>query len=102
MKIDYAQKQREDARLYILEALAEQVSCAQASNVLQDMTLPIKGINQNRAWVHQQLDYLANLEAISLVDGSSVKVATLTAIGKRHLDRHIVLEGVSRPPLMGV
>lgn len=99
--IDYAKKFKEDGRLIILKALAEQTNDRLASNVLQDTVLPIFGIRQNRAWVHLQMDYLANLGAISVIDAGSVKVGTLTILGRRHLDRDIALEGVTRPSMIG-
>lgn len=101
--IDYAKKIREDARLIILRALSEQANDTLASNVLQDIVLPVFGIRQDRAWVHQQLDYLANLGAVSVVTAGTVKVASLTLTGKRHIDRAegLVLEGVTRPSLSG-
>ena len=99
--IDYAKKIREDARLIILRALAEQVNDRLASNVLQDAVLPVFGVRQDRAWVHQQIDYLANLGAVSVETAATIKVATLTATGKRHIDRLIALEGVTRPSLAG-
>lgn len=101
--IDYAKKIREDARLTILKALAEQNNHTLASNVLQDTVLPVFGIRQDRPWVHLQLDYLANLGAVSVVDAGSVKVATLTRLGLRHLDRRegVTLEGVTRPSMIG-
>ncbi len=99
--IDYVTKIRNDARLIILRALSEQTNDTLASNVLQDVVLPVFGIRQERAWVHTQLDYLANLGAIQVVTANTVKVATLTTLGKRHIDREIVLENVTRPSMAG-
>lgn len=99
--IDYAKKFREDGRLVILKALAEQSNDTLASNVLQDIVLPVFGIRQNRAWVHQQMDYLANLGAIAVTDAGTIKLGTLTVIGKRHLDRDDILQGVTRPSMKG-
>ncbi|SOC83107.1 hypothetical protein SAMN05421890_1552 [Ensifer adhaerens] len=101
--IDFAEKFRQDARLIILKALAEQSNDTLASNVLQDTVLPIFGIKQDRPWVHLQLDYLANLGAVSLVTAGTVKIATLTKLGARHLDRGtgVALPGVTRPSMAG-
>ena len=99
--IDFAEKFREDSRLIILKALAEQVNDTLASNVLQDTVLPVFGIKQSRAWVHQQIDYLANLNAVEVVDAGTVKVVTLTIVGKRHLERILIIEGVTRPSMAG-
>lgn len=99
--IDYTKKIRDDARLIVLRALSEQTNDTLASNIIQDAVLPVFGIRQDRPWVHLQLDYLANLGAISLINAGTVKVATLTKLGKRHLDRDIALEDVTRPSLAG-
>ena len=99
--IDYARKIRADARLIILRALAEQVNDTLASNVLQDTVLPVFGVRQDRAWVHQQIDFLENLAAVSVVPAGSIRVVTLTATGKKHIERLVALEGVTRPSLAG-
>lgn len=99
--IDYTKKIRDDARLIVLRALSEQTNDTLASNVIQDAVLPVFGIRQDRPWVHLQLDYLANLGAITLINAGTVKVATLTKLGKRHLDRDIALEDVTRPSMAG-
>ncbi|MEO2039921.1 MAG: hypothetical protein ABGW90_14690 [Martelella sp.] len=99
--INYAKKIREDARLIILKALAEQLNDTLASNVITETVLPVFGVRQTREWVHQQLDFLANLDAIDVVEAGTVKVATLQLVGKQHLERMIALEGVSRPSLKG-
>lgn len=99
--IDYVTKIRDDARLIILRALSEQTNDTLASNVLQEVVLPVFGIRQDRAWVHLQMDYLANLGAITVISPGTVKVATLTRLGKRHLDREIALENVTRPSMAG-
>lgn len=99
--IDYTKKIRDDARLIVLRALSEQTNDTLASNIIQDAVLPVFGIRQDRPWVHLQLDYLANLGAITLINAGTVKVATLTRLGKRHLDRDIALEDVTRPSLVG-
>lgn len=99
--IDYARKIRDDARLIVLRALSEQTNDTLASNIIQDVVLPVFGIRQDRPWVHLQLDYLANLGAVTLINAGTVKVATLTKLGKRHLDRDIALEDVTRPSMAG-
>jgi hypothetical protein len=99
--IDYTKKIRDDARLIVLRALSEQTNDTLASNVIQDAVLPVFGIRQDRPWVHLQLDYLANLGAVTLINAGTVKVATLTKLGKRHLDRDIALEDVTRPSMAG-
>ncbi|CAN7259654.1 VpaChn25_0724 family phage protein [Brucella pseudogrignonensis] len=99
--IDYAKKIREDARLIILKALAEQINESLASNILQDFVLPRFAIRQDRAWVHSQIDFLANLGAVTATAEGTVKVVSLTTMGQRHLDRDIAIEGVTRPSRPG-
>jgi len=91
---------REDARLIMLKALAAQPSETLHSGHLQD-GLKTFGINEERAWVHGELEWLARMGAVSLVDNGSIKVATLTEKGARHLQRAIVIEGVKRPSRIG-
>ncbi|MEH3091990.1 MAG: hypothetical protein PGN20_15390 [Agrobacterium cavarae] len=99
--IDYAKRIREDARLIILKALAEQVNESLASNILEDEVLPRFAIRQDRAWVHTQMEYLANLGAITTIDAGTVKIGSLTTMGLRHLQRAIAIEGVTRPSRPG-
>lgn len=87
---------REQARLILLKALAEQVDERLNSDLLRE-TLELFGISKPREWVHQQLDYLAELSAVSIISAGTIKVATLTELGSRHLARTAVIEGVKRP-----
>lgn len=98
--IDYASKIREEARLIILKALAEQTNESLSSSLLEPV-LARFAIHQDRPWIHQQLDYLRNMDAVTVLDAGSVKIATLTDLGHRHLDRHVVIEGVKRPSRPG-
>lgn len=94
--IDWQRIRRERGRLVILKALAEQVNGTLDSSVLEDI-LRMFAIAEDRIWIHEQMDYLQASEAVTLVSAGSVKIATLTRRGRRHLDREVVLEGVSRP-----
>jgi len=87
---------REEARLIILKALAEQVNESLSSSMIEPV-LQTFAIYQERAWIHQQMEYLRNMAAVTLVEAGSVKIATLTDMGRRHLDRHVAIEGVKRP-----
>jgi hypothetical protein len=88
---------REDARLIILKALAEQPDETLNSGMLETALQVYGGISRPRAWVHGELDYLAEMGAVTLVPAGTVKIATLTDLGKRHVDRQIAIEGVKRP-----
>lgn len=97
---DFARITREEARLIILKALGEQTNESLSSSMLEPV-LSRFGINQPRAWMHQQLDYLETMDAVTLVAAGTVKIATLTETGRRHLDRHTSIEGVKRPSRPG-
>ncbi|WP_029006473.1 MULTISPECIES: hypothetical protein [Azorhizobium] len=87
---------REEARLILLRALAGEVNETLNSSLLTEQ-LRTFGIKRERAWVHGELAYLAEMGAVTLVEAGSVKVASLTGLGRRHLDREAVIEGVKRP-----
>lgn len=91
---------REEARLIILKALAEQPDATLNSELLR-LSLERYGISRPRPWVHGELDYLAELAAVDLTEAGTVKVAVLTDKGLRHVERRLVIEGVKRPSLAG-
>lgn len=91
---------REQARLIILKALASQVDETLNADLLVHELHPF-GIRKDRAWVHGELDYLKDMDAITLIQAGTVKVATLAHKGNRHLMREIVIEGVQRPSRHG-
>ncbi len=91
---------REDARLIILKALAGQVDERLHSGFLAE-SLSEFGIYRPREWIHGELDWLAEMGAVTLVKPGSVVVATLTEKGARHLRRAIVIEGIKRPSRPG-
>jgi len=100
MITDYAKIRREEARLVILKALAEQTNETLSSSMLEPV-LATFAIHEERPWIHQQLEYLKTMDAITVIEAGSVKIATLTDHGRRHVDRHIAIEGVKRPSRPG-
>lgn len=98
--VDYQKIMREEARLIILRALADQANESLSSSMLEPV-LSSFGINQPRAWIHQQMDYLATMDGVRITQMGSVKIATLTELGRRHVDRLISIEGVKRPSRVG-
>jgi hypothetical protein len=94
--IDYDKVMREDARLIILRALAEQVNESLSSSIIE-VVLQTFAIRQPRAWLHGEMEYLRMMGAITVVDAGSVKIGTLTELGWRHLQRETIVEGVKRP-----
>lgn len=91
---------REDARLIMLKAISEQVDERLHSGYLAEVLLRF-GIDRAREWVHGELDWMAEMGAVTLIRPGSVVVATLTEKGARHLRRAIVIEGIKRPSRPG-
>lgn len=87
---------REEARLIILRTLGEQFDGRLNSELLR-LHLETFGVAKTRAWVHDELSYLAEMGAVRLDDQGSVRIATLLDKGQRHVDRVLVIEGVKRP-----
>jgi hypothetical protein len=97
---DYGEIVRQDARLIILKALSLQVDERLHSGYLVEELLKF-GIDRPREWIHGELDWLAEIGAVTLNKPGSVFVATLTEKGARHLRRAIVIEGIKRPSRPG-
>ncbi|QYK42852.1 MAG: hypothetical protein KF887_07050 [Paracoccaceae bacterium] len=91
---------RPDARLIILKALAAQTDERLHSGFIGE-ELRRFGIDRPREWVHGELDWLAEMGAVTLTKPGSVVVATLAEKGARHLRRSVVIEGVKRPARPG-
>ena len=58
-------------------------------------------IRKDRVWLHGELDWLADMGAVTLLSVGTVRIATLTAKGARHLSREIAIEGIQRPSRPG-
>jgi hypothetical protein len=87
---------REDARLIMLRELHAQSNYALNDSLLQQ-TLEGFGIAKSRDWVREEINYLANVGAVSRTAVGSVVVAHLSPKGVEHVERRIVIEGVKRP-----
>lgn len=87
---------REEARLVILKALADEPSETLNSSLLGEV-LATFGIYKPREWVHAELGWLAEMGAVTITEAGSVKIARLTETGHRHLRREVALPGVKRP-----
>jgi hypothetical protein len=90
---------REHARLIILRELHAQSNYSLNDSLLQQ-TLENFGIAKTRDWIREELNYLADVNAISKTSIGSVVVATLLPKGVEHVERRLVIEGVKRssPP----
>lgn len=91
---------RQDARLTILKALALQVDERLNSSCLGSELMRF-GIDRPREWIHGELDWLAQMGAVTLAKPGSVVVATLSEKGARHLRRAVLIEGIKRPSRPG-
>lgn len=87
---------REEARLIILRTLAAQ-SDGRLNSELLRVQLEEFGITRTRAWVHEELAYLADVGGVLLHEAGTVKVAELTSKGRDHVERRVVITGVKRP-----
>lgn len=91
---------RPDARLIILKELAKQVD-ERLNSVMLTTRLRDLAIDRPRHWVHAEMEWLAEVGAVTLEKADTVMVATLTEKGARHLRRAIAIEGVARPSRPG-
>lgn len=98
--MQYQEIVRQDARLIILKALEKQIDDRLNSASLQRELLAL-GIDKERAWVHTELRWLADMGAVVLTEAETVLVATLTERGARHLRRAEAIEGIARPSRPG-
>lgn len=87
---------REQSRLIILKALAEQIDETLNSDLLGH-ELRRFAIRKPREWVHDELRWLREIGAATLTEAGTLLVASLTEKGRRHLDREIAIEGILRP-----
>ena len=85
-----------DARLAILDELAKQVD-GRLNDLAMAHVLDRIGVRRSRDWVRTQIRALAELGAVRLIDADDLLVAELTATGRDHVERRIIIEGVARP-----
>lgn len=88
---------REESRLIILRMLEEEPNWSLHSPIILRELRERWRVTRDRPWLHIELDYLAELGAISVVNVETIKIATLLERGKRHIDGEIILHGVKRP-----
>lgn len=100
LSADMARLIREQARLIVLRALAAQPDETLNSALLL-AELERFGIRKARDWLHQELRWLAEMDAVRLAEAGSLLVATLAERGAQHLARVAPLEGVQRPSRAG-
>ncbi|MBB5987418.1 hypothetical protein [Sphingobium lignivorans] len=85
-----------DARLCILKELARQVD-GRLNEVGLTHVLDAFGIRRPRSWVRTQLLALDQLGAVKVTELGTVMVASLTKLGRDHVERRQIVDGVARP-----
>lgn len=85
-----------DARLAILTELAR-ISDGRSNEVVLGRVLDAHGYRRSAAWLRTQLRALAEVDAIRIEELGDVMIAGIRADGRAHVERRIVIEGVSRP-----
>lgn len=88
---------RREARLIILRFLAEETNRSLTSTALTIQANEMFVLNRDRAWIEQEMDYLAAMGAIKLTVGGTVKVGTLLPHGAKHLSWSLTIPDVLRP-----
>lgn len=94
--MSYAEMKRNDARLVILRALADE-NDGRLNETIITKILDAFGHCESRDWVRTQIRALNDLGVITYSEISSIMVANITQLGLDHVERRTVVEGVSRP-----
>ena len=87
---------RQDARLIILKALAQETDETLPSSLIEHWLMTF-GITRERAWVHEEIKWLAQMGAVTFNEAGSVFIVTLAEKGARHLARTANITGINRP-----
>lgn len=91
---------REEARLILLKALAQEIGNRSNSELLR-LALESFGIARSRDWVHAELGHLVDIGAVNQTEAGTVRIVALTQRGLDHVERRIALDGVKRPSIAG-
>lgn len=94
--MSYDDKIAEDGRLIILKELAAQVD-GRLNEVSILRVLDAFAIKRSREWVRTQLRKLAELGAVRITEAGTVMIAQIRSLGRNHVERREVIEGVTRP-----
>ncbi|UPJ65277.1 hypothetical protein [Bradyrhizobium sp. 191] len=87
---------REHARLIILRELHNQSNYTSNDSMLQQV-LESFGIAKTRDWIRGELDWLADMSALTKTSAGTVWIVTLAPKGVEHVERRLLIEGVKRP-----
>jgi hypothetical protein len=94
--VNYAEDLAADARLCILKELALQTN-GRLNELALMRTLDTFGITRSRDWVRTQLRKMDELGAVNITEAGTVMVAALTKLGRAHIERREIVEGIARP-----
>lgn len=94
--MSYEAVEAEHGRLVILKELVRQTD-GRANDAVLAQVLDVFGIRRSREWVRTQLRTLEELGAVRLTEIGSVRIAELKRLGRDHVERRQVIEGVARP-----
>ncbi len=94
--MNYEDRVLADARLCMLKELADQVDGRLHDKALM-YTLDAFAMRRDIDWVRTQLLALKDLGAVKVSEMGSVMIATLTSLGRKHVERRAVIVGVARP-----
>lgn len=94
--MSYEELEARHGRLCILKELARQVDGRANEAVLQNV-LDVFGICKSREWIRTQLNKLAELDAIRVTTVGTIMVASLARLGRDHVERRQIIDGVARP-----
>jgi len=94
--MSYDETVAEDARLVILKELAVQVD-GRSNEVILTRVLDTFAIRRSREWVRTQLRKLAELGCVRITEAGTVLIAQITTLGRNHVERREIVDGISRP-----
>ncbi|ORE93216.1 phage-like protein [Aurantimonas sp. 22II-16-19i] len=94
--MDYAEHQRQDARLVMLRALHEQPDDTLNETMLLT-TLKAFGYRKTKEWVRTELRVMEDLGAVRLDRVGEFVIAKITEAGASHVERVTTIEGIARP-----
>ena len=85
-----------EARLIVLRELA-QAGDGRSNDLVLARVLDAHGVTRSRDWLRTQLRALAEIGAIGVREVGTLLVAELRALGRDHVERRRVIDGVARP-----
>lgn len=95
---DYRTFVAEDCRRLILQALARETSLS-LNQVLIGAVLEAHGHKKPSAYVREQIDWLAERDAVSVTEVGGIVIAKLLTRGLEHYERRELIPGVGKPLL---